>query len=498
MEYSVTNVRQLLKLILSFLLGSLILILPFHTLLTTFLITNFDVSTSVVFWKEIVTAIVMLLLCVDLVLITIHHKISNFKFLWPVGVFFVLIMWIVGVSLVNNIHFTSIIYGIRFELWWVGLLAILTSWKLISGQYPHTKIGNKRFDQIISFSLYTSLALSSVFALSIYLYDQTRVLDLIGYGGYNGDSQYLNPVLCHGFDQAIEGCRLSGGFTLPNHYAGYLLLAIGYCIADSSKYAKNRIRTTLLILLISISSLVIILTNSRFAYLGLLILFSWWLLAKLHRLLTRYRPSTTFGLIGIKLMYILILVIPTFVGAIAINLPSTTLATLPPFLAKQYSTNEHYLRTTASLEIIQDNPSRALIGYGAGTSGPSAKSHYVDITKNPLYDQYFDTYNSRSALGERLFVPENWYIQLLLNGGVLYTLLYILLVGYPLWKLVLHIVLSKESDVLDVSQDATSFAILSLAGIIIGNFFLHIWENQTVALYYALIPLFLNSLKPKN
>jgi hypothetical protein len=471
-------------------LALLLVLLPIHTPLTTYLINVQEFPVFIVFWKEFFTLLLLASFGVEICISLFKSRFKTVTSLWPVAIFAFMFTWILGLSLVNNISITSIVYGIRFELWWVLVLAVGLTWR-------HLKISidlDKKLFQFSTISIYIGVIISTLFALGIFVTNQTDQLMNLGYGQYQGESAYLNPVLCHPIDAFSDQCRLSGGFTLPNHYAGYLLLVIGFLLFRLySTNTSNKEKWLAGILSLS-SAILIFLSSSRFAILGLAILLGWIVLR--YSIVFTDRISLRLPNWLVKSGVITLVLAPMAVGIVGINLPPSALDSLPLFLGKPSSTLEHYRRTMANVDIIRDNPTQALIGYGAGTSGPAAKPEYVNVTENPLHEPYIDIANHKWLIGIGIFVPENWYIQLLLNGGLIYTILYIFLIGYVVWKM-LYVVLRADNH-LELKKRVYTpryFMYLGLLGIIVGNLFLHIWENQTLAIYYALLPILLNSVE---
>jgi len=119
------------------------------------------------------------------------------------------------------------------------------------------------------------------------------------------------------------------------------------------------------------------------------------------------------------------------VGLVAINLPQDIVQQLPPSIAKPSSTHFHTMRTFATLEVLQQNPYQAMVGYGLGAAGPAAKFTYYPIDEYPLFTKNEWIAYQYDLVGEDLMIPENWFLQTALNGGIVYAALYLAMAIIP-------------------------------------------------------------------
>ena len=155
------------------------------------------------------------------------------------------------------------------------------------------------------------------------------------------------------------------------------------------------------------------------------------------------------------MFYIIGLIVPLFIGIIAINLPEEFLQkSVPSFIAKPSSTAFHARRTFATLEILVTQPATLLKGYGLGASGPAAKDQYSLITENPLYKNNIETALKYYLKPEEIVIPENWFIQLALNGGLIYAILYSIIVLFPLYRML--------KNLFDSQTDTNTFEVYTL------------------------------------
>lgn len=181
-------------------------------------------------------------------------------------------------------------------------------------------------------------------------------------------------------------------------------------------------------------------TKSRFAFLGIgfwfLFLCSLWLWNKFFGILDSKAIKKSFfwqSEISVYSFYVnlrriwfaLVIFLPIFVGIVAINLPSEVLNKLPVEIAKPSSTFWHAMRTGSTLELIQENSSKWALGFGLGASGPAAKLEYYDIKKAEIFAKNELIAYKYRLVGEDLTIPENWFLQVFVNGGIVYFLLYL-------------------------------------------------------------------------
>jgi len=136
-----------------------------------------------------------------------------------------------------------------------------------------------------------------------------------------------------------------------------------------------------------------------------------------------------------KICFVTLLFSSLLIGIFAINLPSSVLQKLPTFISKPSSTHFHAMRTFATLEILKQNPIKSLTGYGLAASGPAAKHDYYQIDKFPLFLENEKIAYQHDLVGEDLMIPENWFLQTALNGGLIYALFYLILACVPIYCL---------------------------------------------------------------
>ncbi|MBC7471846.1 MAG: hypothetical protein H7196_01070 [candidate division SR1 bacterium] len=460
-----------MKHVISILLCTLVFFLPIQSLLGVFAVNRLGLPVNILLWKEMIEIIIMGILLFD---IAKRLRLASFKELISSTWLFLLtifITFIIITTSLKKIPFSNIFYGFRFELFWVFFLSIFYSWFKLADLETLEYVKQK----VVRWIYLGFLPVLLVSYLTIIL-GQEKVLGFFGFGISN--SKFLADIP---ISHVVDGggwnnfLRLSGTFTTPNHFAGYLLLILVFFLYHTFIERSNIKKLTFGFSTFSIV-LFIFLSFARFAWLAIV---GWVIILSAYYLVKNKRLQ--------KLCFITGLLLPLFIGIVAINLPEEFLQkSIPSFIAKPSSTAFHARRTFATLEVLSTQPNKLLTGYGLGASGPAAKDQYTLITQNPLYKNNIDTALKYYLKPEEIVIPENWFIQLVLNGGLIYAFLYSIIVLLPLYKLL--------KNLFDNRVNINAFEVYILLGmfsILIGNLFLHLWENQTIVIYYSLLILFM-------
>ncbi len=485
--------------ILIFILATL---LPIQNMLVGLLVFRLQLPEWTSLWKEGVVAILMMYFLYD---ILAKLKNSNYKSdltskLPLVLVLLSTIIILASSFVFNNKSLIHFIWGFRFELWWLWFFAVVTTWLRI---VDTKKIASKFLPKFL-LSIYLGFCLTAIVAIASIFFGQPLVSSL--WAGSEGQSQFVHIApKCHLVDYGIDTCRLAGTFGTPNHFVAYLLLVLpiflvniiytngkqdllkktfellkSFSSYDKTIYLKLA-KFWFEILAVMLIVLFILLSYSRFAWLGLAVFAGFALVLYARRWLPKVRWFNWF----VRTSLFLILLIPLFIAIIAVNLNTETLNSLPlpEGLLKPSSTSLHARHTAAAIQIILNNPNKLFTGWGLPSAGSAAKEEYIHHYENKMIMSNLDVAYQNGILPDRLAVPENWFLQLILNGGLIYFFVYSMLVSLPLlglWQSIINFEITKKVDF------STIFFGLGFFGVILGNLLLHIWENQTVALYWAL------------
>jgi hypothetical protein len=551
------SIKQFLKSIsipkiIGFILLILAALLPIQNAIVVFAVNVLNFPNWLALWKEVLVLLLITSMAIDL-LRNVGWR--NLKYKWFLGVFALLNLMVISSSFgLNKVPLYQFILGYRFELFWLWLWVIGFVWiKNISAinvlnqsllQDRSTLIKNTYKTQLTK-GIFLGFGLCLILTLGQLIIGKEFV-QFLGYTDSTLDlvAGKINSPICHAIDYGIDTCRLAAPFSSPNHLAGYLICILGFVLfyavkrgeLDSIAKAIRGFKVSTINLvnilhsiiagatnysfvpLSIIISILIFWTYSRFA---LIVLALYWSFVVLYLFQNKFSKALT-----------IIILLFTFTFSILITSIDPTWATkiLPTFLAKPSSSIEHYRLTGVSLDILKSEPKILLAGLGQGSSGSSTT--YFEPDQNVIYNRFKDISYKWFIKPQRITVPENWYLELILNGGLLYTLLYLFILIYPICNLVKEKQNSKlwwsnsplegegtarfpcdilsegwqsqtdgvlKSDVTSTKESylknqfyQTLFITLAFFGIMLGNIFLHLWENQTIAIYWSLVYLWWN------
>jgi hypothetical protein len=482
----------------------LVVLLPLQTLLINFIVNRLGWPAWLAFWKE---GLVLIIVC--FMLGKIWQKLglasfskANFPKLWSIWAFVGAVLVISASSIVQAIPLRLFIFGFRFELFWLGFTAVTMAFLNTQSVDWTKEIGfRKNLQQavLVGFSLVSLVSIVSIFI------GQDKFLDWFGFGQPNFSFLSFSPV-SHSVDFSVGGARLSGGFSTPNHLAGYLLLVLPFLIENLRKQLRNRKPRWIILagLGVVLNLIFIILSFARFAYLGLLtwglfvLILHFWQEEKFG-FLEQNRSTQTPHFTQTKnrvtaIILSLALFLPIFIGLVAINLdPTISSRFLPGFLVKPSSSTLHYRHISAALDVLSQDPTKLLFGYGLGTTGPAAKIEYTNPDQNPIFQKYSHLAYKWGLVGEDLLIPESWYLQLVLNGGIIYAVLYLAILFSPINYLgrTIYYIWQAQPEQTHPFKWSILHASLGFFAVLVGNFFLHIFENQTIVLCWSFLLIFM-------
>lgn len=484
-----------------FLLAAL---LPIQNWLLGFLIVRLHWPEWVSLWKELLVGVLLIYFLLTLGIEWIGKKVPfRLSLTWPL----LLVVGITGLILissfwVNQIPLAHFLWGFRFELWWLWLFAVTSVW------LQHFPLDRQLLVHLTK-AIYLGFLLCSLLTVASLIWGQQTVSNF--WQSKTSVKQEFKQTTtwarlnqnCHVIDYGIDNCRLAGPFSTPNHLAAYLLLVlpvflVNFRLTWKQQPWKPETRKTstgkwLLARFIWEGSAIaliisfIALSYARFAWLVMLTFVS---VMTINYLKQRWLPKTNIFTWLTKVGLTASLLIPILIAVVAINLTSKQLKTLPlpTELIKPSSTSLHTRHTAASLTILANNPDKLWLGWGLPVAGPAAKQEYIDHYQNPMVMANSQVAYNYGLLPPDLAVPENWFLQLLFNGGLVYFLAYSALVSWPLVKTWWQ-VWQEWSKATFLTWANLVFG-LSFFGIILGNLLLHLWENQTVAIYWTITWLY--------
>jgi O-Antigen ligase len=432
----------------------LLSLLPISNVIVYYSTNVLNISPLVTLWKEFLLSVLLITL-----LFTFNSTRKNIAL-----IFSAIVLILLGLisSFTNQIPINQIIIGFRFELLWIILLVLVTVSKPI-------EIKTFEFGILVGFAFVVLLALLGFVIGEQQLYTALGFQNGWGSSGIQtiGSAQIFNTPFCHTTNGGITDCRLTAGFSSANNLAGYLLMVFFYFIYQF----KELTRLKYLYLSLSFVCLILLFfTYSRFAIVAILI----------GLVIIGIYYSKIFNIKLKQLLVFLTLLLPLFsvVFFQAIYDNKSIKSKLPSFLVKDGSSNDHFKLTTIATDVIKRDGAKILInGYGLSQTGPGAKSEYIDFNTSKFVNRNKDIAAKVGIPEYNMSVPENWFLQIILNGGWLYATIYFIIIGISIRGLL-------------GNNYATQILLLSLLCIIIGNLYLHLWESVTLNIYYSLFLLY--------
>jgi hypothetical protein len=461
----------------------LAVLLPINNLISQILTNKLHLPDLFLLWKEGIVATLIGLIYIE-VLQKLRAGNMSWKVLTNTLIYIAISFGIIINSFINSIPLREIVLGFRVELLWVGLFVATYSW------LKTVTISNQDVQKYILKPVYLGFLFVLTLVIGSLIFSPQIFYTFLGYSnGWDSiNSTILESPICHSIDAAGNGCRLAGGFSNPNNFAAYLVLVLPIFIGGfiSSFQAKsNKISIAFAVIIFSIL-IMLGLSYARFSWLVIVLIC---LLASQAVLMQKFQRPILKNIL--KTTYTFTLLVPMLlVFALGfINENVTKLNVLPSFLTKTNSTIDHYKQTTLALEAIQKKGTDLIFkGYGLAQTGPIAKPQYKDVMSSAFAKENLDISNRLGIKPFEAGVPENWYLQLILNGGWIYFLLYVFLI-FPAIKPIFSIYKSAN-----INQKNYLIA-LGFFGIFIANLFLHVWESPTVGYYMSVVLLLSQDMK---
>ncbi len=499
----------------------LVFVMPIHNLIIQVTTKVFHLSEYIVVYKDVFQIIIIGLMLWQIVEKTVEKTVRqttkenpairlklflksfpkpSFTILLIIALIALNLLAIFSSFIFNQVPFRQFIFGYYFEIWWVNFLLITAFWYRII-ILPKLSLGGftdqffKRFPKKFLITVTASfIFVILISGLSLWL-GQEKVLGVFGYSGLvteTNKSLISNSPVCHPIDYQIATCRASGTFTHPIHFASYLCLMFGLFLGlglDSwhNNKIKNHKVIGLFYISLSVVSLVFLyLTYSRYAIIGLVTTLAILVITYLNTNQIKKAQNIIQNKLTQKLLkYIsVVLVIVPFVFAFVITTfnPENYIKFLPPALAKPSSSIWHYRHTMVTWQILTDRPLGLVDGFGLGSMGSAARSKYQDLNQNFVATHYEYVAYQWFFVKETFLLTENWVLQTLINGGLFYALLYLIVVLLPIYPL------------FRLKWKIQNIFVLCLASgfwlVVIGNLLEHLWESQTLVIYWTLLYLF--------
>ena len=416
---------------------TLLVFLPINDTIVSIFTTYLKLPQLITLWKE--ALIIILILC--------FSTTFNFKKHWYFIFLFFCLCTLAFFSSYTNYGEVSgslirplsrQMLGFRFELLWVGVLALVIG----QNQFDSTlKTEKKVFD----YGLYLGFALVIAVSMFTLIAGNEFALSSLGFnkGWGIGESGAFNTPYCQNSNGGLISCRLTAGMSSPNNLAGYLIFILLYSIyLICKKYSKIQLIVGYCATFVSI--ILMYLTFSRFLFVVLIVIillfFCWYIFAKSKsRLVLR------------KILIVTTLLLPVLSIAFfqSVFQNEKIFAKLPTAISKVGSSKDHLALTNIAIEsIVRDGTSLLMRGYGITTSGPVGKPEY-DTPQYSFINSNFviknqDIANKYEIKPFNMSVPENWFLQVIINGGWVYFLIYLYILIFSIKDIFCKKTFTKE------------------------------------------------------
>lgn len=423
-------------LIVSFL--AILLLLPFHTFISTWGGTAIGPLLIWKSWKELLlTALIPVVLLYCVLRPDVARKVWDS---WLMRLIVVYVLLHLAYAAISQASYAAVVAGLMMNLRFLAIFVL--GYLIAASGHPWVKVIWKWMP-------------AGVFAITILLsvmsIAQVTVVpkDFLAQFGYGPDTVMPYTVI----DDQPDALRAQAIFDGPNPLGAYLLI----CLAISAVFIARQRRNLLAGVSLGLGVVALALTSSRSAWLGAA--------AALAVLVLTLVPKPTITK-WVKWGWAPVLVFSLAFLWAAVTIPVLRLAVFHSTTERSSlttgSSDKHWAEITNGLLDVSSNP----FGQGVGTAGPAS---YYNNNNHPK-------------------IAENYFIQLAQELGIIGVALFIVLSGMViilLW---------------DRRQDIWAKALLaSFVGIIVINMFLHGWTDDPTAMtWWALAGMYLGMHKISN
>lgn len=332
------------------------------------------------------------------------------------------IVYGIAITLVNGLWLKSIFYGGRYDFMFLIVLLF----------YKH----GKEFLQISVKNLWLLFIYSGAVSLLIGLIIKFRLseeyLNLFGYVEYSGNWVYSGWVPnYHGLENSGMR-RFQWIFDGPNAMAYFLIVFSGIFL-----YLQKKKREFYVIMTLFFLFSLVILTFSRSALVGICWSIGIIFLLNSNFFFKKYKKV----LISLGICWII------FAGVFWFLFHEQ----LENIIIRKGSTSGHFERMAIGINRFTEKP----FGAWLAESGPAFRAIHPE---------------AQTKEGEIFYIPESWYIQLLVEWGIVYLWIFVTLLFFIVQRLY------KHSKILTVMFIA----------VLIMNIFLHIFEATYISIFLFL------------
>ncbi len=379
------------------------------------------------------------------------------SFDWFDGSILAFIGVLIFITIVQNWSLKGMVYWLRYDA--IFLLAIMLFRRTLSLWGITFKDVAKTF--LISWGIMLGMSF-----LVRYVFGE-MILTLVGFSDKVSiwDAGWPPPIY-HGIAGAAV-VRFQGMLEWPNQMAFFLLLYIGVYMTF---FAQKKKYFFMNLLIIAVLLFLLVQTYSRSAYGGFLVAGVYSILWSLWSFF-RKRKKYTITLWKIITFFLIVLFVwfgfmLQFGNKIA------------PIFERHGSTSGHFERMYIGLLRFHEHP----LWHGLAQSGPASRAIF-EVNQNPVSDdaikdptvshvvQILRERNPDFVFNtETYYIPESWYIQQMIEGGIVWILLF--------WSIILMVLWSLKKY---------KYLFAATLGMLLMNLVLHSFESVHTSLIWSVL-----------
>lgn len=441
---------------MKYLLILFVFLLPFHALLTTFFKCKIWIDMNVFrFWKE---WIIIFLLFISSFLALKKYNFS-LKKLYKNNY----IVWLTTAFILCSLAFIYIPFfelKLSWFLWFkydTFFLFALLIWLFL----PSIKTN---FNTLLK-TIFISSSLILILFLPWYIF--WDISNLSTMFGYSDKVSTYEANSCISFAQNVSGQhRFQGSFGWPIRFSVFLVVFYFLYIWYVLTYVKNKIkRNTLLIIPSIFVLLAIFFTYSKTSILWLIFWITLFIYL-IRKIIFNKKISKWFIYISSSIAILPILLISIFKHDLFLHL---------------WSVLNRAENLSKSVEMFFYNP----FGYGLGIAGPASQ---IWSSIESAWDWQIATISTTTT---HKFLPENWFVQILLEQWIVWLTLFVALI-VVIW-IKLYNVLKRKKDYISIAIFVSFISLVFMA-----NFTHAFEESATSYILFLLIWAYLSNNTIKN
>ncbi len=407
------------------------------------------------FWKEIVMGGVFVLCCFDV------YKKKNFTYDILDGAIVLYMVWLVIVSFFNDVPLVWYVYGLRYDA------EFLCAFLIFRRVIPHWGIS---FHTLIHYFLISGGVMLIMSLLIRFVFGE-MILTLAGFSDRVSVWEGVGtaPPIYHGIPGASV-VRFQGMLEGPNQMAFFLITYMGmYASCLLFRWKKYYFMNTIIFALLLFFLLI---TYSRSGYIAV---FAAWVSAYVLSIWGKKKTWFSFSLkklistvaIGCFILFVLAFQFGSHADEI---------------FGRHASTSGHFERMYIGLLRFAESP----FGSGLAASWPASRVRFdvnekvETLPENPEIQSVVKKLKERNEdfvyTSETYYIPESWYIQQLVESGIIGLLLLLTVLLMIIWRV-----------------RTFPYVLWAFIGVLIMNIFLHSFESMHSSLILFIL---LSSLVP--